>query len=210
MDLLILQDFKAVISSRLVSFRAGEIISDREYDVNSLLKAGAALQHYTSEFSELVEKFRAARSSQSLDSMTPLLRSQARSVFTLEGGLAVRLVNKTGADSVKGSIVASGVVDRGFELTSSDDFEPIGVVYEDGIPDGEECLVVISGVAYVLLQTGTTATRGYWARTSTSEAGRADITTVSAPGFILTHFAEIGHCLETSTGPLALCLLHFN
>lgn len=133
--------------------------------------------------------------------------------FTVEGGLAVRLVNKTGSNSVKGSLVqiASGT-DNAFVLTGSDDVDCVGVVYEDGIADGSECWVVTQGIAQVLLKDTTGSTRGYWAATSDT-AGRADCTNAASPGLVLSHFQEIGHCLETKgsgTDVLARVILHFN
>jgi len=69
----------------------------------------------------------------------------------------------------------------------------------------------------VLLQDGTASTRGYWVRTSTTTAGRADATNVAPPGGTVSaleeHLKEIGHCLETKgsgTDVLAKCILHFN
>ncbi len=136
------------------------------------------------------------------------------SFITAEGGFAVMLTNKTGANSVKGSIVeASSGTDKAFSLTGSNDFEPIGAVYLSGIADGSLCPVVVGGIADVLLEDSTASTRGYWARTSTTTAGRADITNSGAPGLVLPHFAEIGHCLESKasgTDVLARICMHFN
>lgn len=135
--------------------------------------------------------------------------------LTPEGGYAVRLTNKTGAPSVKGTVVAASTTTaNSFELTSADDFDPIGIVYEDGIADGALCWVVIGGRAQVKLENSVGSTVGYWVRTSTTAGGRADATNAAPPGLVLQHFAEIGHCLETVAGTAggALCyiILHFN
>jgi hypothetical protein len=140
--------------------------------------------------------------------------SDQRTKFTPEGGLAVRLINKTGAASVKGSLVKAGsAVDNSVVLNDAlGGLNPIGAVYEDGIADGQLVWVVISGVAEVLLEDGTAATRGYWA-SSGATAGRVDCTTADAPGLVLSHFQEVGHCLQSvnsGTDVLARCLLHFN
>lgn len=135
--------------------------------------------------------------------------------FTPEGGIAVRYLNKTGAPSVKGTLVtASTVTDLGVVLQSGE-YDTFGVVYESGIPDGAMMLVVVSGHADVLLEDGTAATRGNLAIASDVD-GRADCT-LSTPGVGLpavdTHFKEIGHCLQTvtaGTNKLARCTLHFN
>ena len=135
--------------------------------------------------------------------------------ITKEGGYAVRLINNTGASSVKGTLVsASGSIDEGFILQANE-FDTIGVVYENNIPDGGMCWVVIAGITEVLIEDGTTATRSYWASASTVD-GRALITTPpSGIGALSTstHFKEIGHCIESKgsgTNVLAKVVLHFN
>jgi hypothetical protein len=70
-----------------------------------------------------------------------------------------------------------------------------------------------TGIADVLLEDTTAATRGNWVQTSDVAAGRADMTNAAAPGLILSHFQEIGHCIETKTGGtnvLAKAVVHFN
>jgi hypothetical protein len=141
------------------------------------------------------------------------LAGNEKITITNEGGWAIRLVNKTGSASVKGTLVKNGSgADSSFVLTASDDTEIIGAVYENDIADGNECWVVVGGIVEVLLKDSTDATRGYWAGTSDT-AGRADCTTASAPGVVLTHFQEIGHCIETKSGGtdvLAKIVMHFN
>ena len=62
--------------------------------------------------------------------------------ITPEGGYAVKLTNKTGAASVKGSIVSlSTETDNAFALAAIDASGVVGVVYEAGIADGAECWV---------------------------------------------------------------------
>jgi len=139
-----------------------------------------------------------------------------RCKFTPEGGFAVLMTNKTGAPSVKGSVIevyGATEVNQAFRLTIADSMSPFGVVYEFGIADGSECWVVIGGIAEVLLQNGTSTVRTYWVRTSTTVPGRADGTNPSPPGLVASHFAEIGHSLETKSGGTdVLCkvMLHFN
>lgn len=137
---------------------------------------------------------------------------------TKEGGLAVYLINKTGAPSVKGTVVtAFGSVDESFDVALVSDAQPIGIVYNSGVADGGKTLVVISGKAEVLLEDTTASTRGYWVATSTTQAGRADATLAVPPGGGIPeldrHMAEIGHCLESKnagTNVLAKCIIHFN
>jgi hypothetical protein len=138
--------------------------------------------------------------------------------FTPEGGMARVYINKTGAPSVRGTIVeTSDSVDNAVDIIGADEPHPIGVMEHDGIPDGSLCWVVVGGPAYVLLKDSTTATRGYWVRSSDTDAGRADATNASPPGGTVNaiegHFREIGHAMETvgsGTDVLALIHLHFN
>jgi hypothetical protein len=138
-----------------------------------------------------------------------------RAKFTPDGGLAVLLTNKTGAASVKGTVVTTGTVqDNSFALQAAE-FEAAGIVYDSGVADGSECWVVVSGIAEVLMKDGTAATRGFWTRCADTD-GRAE-STAAPTGIgaldVAEHFKEIGHCLESKaagTDVLAKVLLHFN
>ena len=131
--------------------------------------------------------------------------------LTPEGGLALRLTNKTGAASVKGTLVeADAAVDNAFAVADADSVECFGAVYEDGIADGSECLVVIGGRCQVLLKDATASTRRNWVETS-DVAGRADATGAS-PAAAPAHFKEIGHCIESKGADvdvLAFIMTHF-
>jgi hypothetical protein len=137
---------------------------------------------------------------------------------TLEGGLAVKLTNKTGAASVKGQVVmADTTTDNAFKTATADTPMPLGVVYDSGVADGSECWVVCQGIAEVLLKDSTASTRGYWVKMSDDTAGRVDATSASPPGGsvenVEDHLSEVGHCLESKgsgTDVLAKVLLHFN
>jgi hypothetical protein len=136
-------------------------------------------------------------------------------VITAEGGFAIRLTNNTGALTVKGTIVIADTTSPlSFILCPANGFQPIGAVYEAGIPNGASCLVVVGGIAEVLLANGTGSTFGNWVRTSIPAAGRVDATGAGGgPGFVAQHFAEVGHCLETKTpGTNVLCkiAMHLN
>lgn len=130
--------------------------------------------------------------------------------ITLEGGFAVSLINKTGSASVKGSVVEASNSDaNSFILSGVSSDHSIGVVLDDGVPDGDFCRVVVSGKAQVLLKDTEAATVGYWVRTADT-AGRV---AMEASPNALTHWSELGHCLESQTAGtdvLAWCNLHFN
>lgn len=137
--------------------------------------------------------------------------------FTPEGGLAVRFVNKSGAPSVKGYVVAAdSAVDRGIHNILKDMPDPIGVVYESGIADGEEVWVVTTGVAEVYFVGNTT--RGHLARGFLTTDGASYVVgqalseaVPSSPFASDKHFYELGHVLQSRTGAgLALVNLHFN
>jgi len=141
----------------------------------------------------------------------PCDRGSSSGGMTSEGGVTISLINKTGSASVKGTVViASTTIDDAFDIASAGEVQPIGVVLDDGIADGSYCRVVISGRAQVLLEDAAPATRGYWVEVATATAGRA--TMLASPNAV-THWAELGHCLESVAGGtdvLAWCNLHFN
>jgi len=135
--------------------------------------------------------------------------------FTPEGGLAVKLTNRTGAASVKGSVLTmSTAYDAAFALQTAE-FDGVAVAYESGIADGAESWVVVSGIAEVLLKDGTAATHGAWTKCADTD-GRAEATIPpSGIGALSTadHFKEIGHCIESKaagTDVLAKVVLHWN
>lgn len=136
--------------------------------------------------------------------------------LTAEGGVAIKVTNKTGASSVKGYLVSSSTaVNNAVILTSVGVPDCIGVCYEAGVADGQDMWVVVSGIADVYFWANTV--RGNFARigwdTDTGEAaGQAISEAVPTTPFATDkHFGEIGHVLETRTGAgLAKCVLHFN
>lgn len=122
--------------------------------------------------------------------------------------------NLTGSASVKGTVISASTSGEGFVLQGFE-FDAIGVVYDDGVPNGELCMIVIAGVAEVLLKNGTASTFGNWTKASDTD-GRAEAT-VPPDGLgaqsTSEHFKEIGHCIETKsagTNVLAKVVLHFN
>ena len=135
--------------------------------------------------------------------------------LTEDGGIAVKLVNKTGAASIKGTIAhVDAGVDQGFDLISDDAPDQIGVVYDAGIADGNDCWLVQFGKAYIYFEAA--VTRGEFVRSQVAADGGTVGYAVAeaAPGSPFAtdkHFQEIGHVLESTGGAgLALCLLHSN
>lgn len=128
----------------------------------------------------------------------------------------VYMINKTGAASVKGEVVTvHGSVDNAVAKIAIDTANPIGVFEESGIPDGVLAPIKKSGIADVYFIGN--ATRGHLARTFiTGDDGFVAGQALSepyptAPFATDKHAGELGHCLESRTGPgLAKCMLHFN
>lgn len=146
---------------------------------------------------------------------TRLFSCGGKVAFTPEGGLAVKLTNKTGAASVRGTVLTmSDGYDNAFELQTAE-FDGVAVCYETGVADGSEAWCVVSGIAEVLLKDGTAATHGSWTKCADTD-GRAEVTTPPTGIGALAvseHFKEIGHCIEdkaSGTDVLAKIVLHFN
>lgn len=134
--------------------------------------------------------------------------------MTAIGGFAIKLTNKTGANSVAGNLVkADTATNDAVILTAAGDTECFGVFLDAGIADGAEAWVVVSGIADVALDDNVASVRGDWMSTGVL-AGYA--ATATSPAAAPTHFEEIGHCIETvaaggaGTHILARCVLHFN
>jgi hypothetical protein len=114
-------------------------------------------------------------------------------LFTADGGIARQKINKTGAPSIKGTVVKNDTtVANGVIAAPVDSVEPMGVVYTAGVADGSAIWVVFTGCAKVLQDDSNTSSNGHWAGTSGTTAGRVD-TYASAPGAVLGHFQEVGH-----------------
>jgi hypothetical protein len=146
----------------------------------------------------------------------PLLSSKIK--WTPEGGMAIKLTNKTGGVTVKGYLVhpySAAAVDNAVALVPVGGPDIIGAFYEDGVADGAEAWIVVAGIADVYF--GTDTTRGHFARMSIS-ADTGDAPGVatseavpSSPFATDKHFQEIGHVLESRVGAgLAKVALHFN
>jgi len=141
----------------------------------------------------------------------------AETVITPIGGICIRLLNKTGADSVLGTVVQADTVnDNAFKVCDADGAMPIAVVYQVGVADGSLCWIVVYGIAQVLLKNATASTKGFWVYVS-DVAGRANATLAAPPGGGIPeldiHMGEIGHCIESKgadTDVLAKVVLHFN
>lgn len=141
--------------------------------------------------------------------------TNSKSMLTTLGGFAIRLTNKTGANSVAGQLVDVDTVNNDAAvLTGLSSTECIGVIYESGIVDGSEVWIVVAGIADVMFEDNHGPSTGDWVETSASDVGTAY--SQASPAAAPEHFREIGHCIETvaaggaGTFVNARCVLHFN
>jgi hypothetical protein len=131
--------------------------------------------------------------------------------LTPEGGIAVKLTNLTGGVTIKGTVVAiDTTTDNAFKVGPANSDTPIGFVYNAGVADGEEALVVVLGIAEVLMKNTIAPIHGYVAYMSDT-AGRAD-NAATIPD-TTRHWRELGHVMESKAGGtnvLAKLIIHFN
>lgn len=136
--------------------------------------------------------------------------------ITPEGGIAIKLVNRTSGDTIKGRLVKpSDSYDGSIEYTAVGAPDIIGVLYEDSIANGSECWVITDGIADVYYPAA--VTRGYFARNCVSGDTGSGVGIAigealpSSPFATDKHFQEIGHILETTdSAGLAKTVIHFN
>lgn len=131
----------------------------------------------------------------------------AKSGHTSIGGIAIKLTNKTGANTVEGHLVsASSSTAEAFDVAISNSDEVIGIVYESGVADGSEAWIVVSGFAMVRVDGGGAALNDRLVSSVTS-----GITTVNNIPAVAVHFQEVGHAVGVIVGPgLVKTVLHFN
>lgn len=137
-------------------------------------------------------------------------------MITEDGGMAIKMINKTGSASVKGTVLMASTSVANAVNLQANQYDSAGIMYSNGVADGGEVWVVTSGKAYVLLADTTASTMGNWVFSSLTD-GRANATLTAPPGGTISaideHFKEVGHCLQTvtaGTSKLALCFVHFN
>lgn len=130
--------------------------------------------------------------------------------FTAEGGFYITLINDTGANSIKGTIIEASTTDNACIVSATNSSSAMGIIYEDGVSNGNFVKVVVSGKAEVLLEDGLDSTAGYWCGVS-NVAGR--MFQLPAPTTAAEHNREIGHSLQSvanGTNKLSFVNLHFN
>lgn len=134
---------------------------------------------------------------------------------TGERGFLVKMVNRTGAASAKGTLVSASTTADGEAIKQANTYDVIGVVQQAGVAEGAEMWVWCNGsIAQVLYKDTVAAVRGNILVADAVDGRGSD---VSNPGGGLPaadlHFSECGHVLQSKdagTNVLALASLHFN
>ena len=150
-------------------------------------------------------------------SVTEVTPGAGKIAINNTGGLMVKMINKTGAPSVKGTVVTvytATAIDAAVSPIVIDIPTPIGVIFEDGIADGSGVWVVVQGIADVYFIGNTdrgNLARGFVTGDAGYVSGQAMSDSNLPPVTTSKHFYEIGHILESRTGAgLAKVVLHFN
>ena len=134
---------------------------------------------------------------------------------TNERGFLVKMVNRTGGASVKGTLVSASTSADREVIKQANEYDSVGVVQEAGVAEGSEMWVwMVGSVCQVLFKDGVAATRGNILIAADTDGRAID---VANPGSGLpavdTHFKECGHVVQSAgagTNVLALAVLHFN
>jgi len=133
---------------------------------------------------------------------------------TLERGMVVRMINRTGGVSIKGTLVAASTATDREVIKQATEFDTIGVVQEAGVAEGSEMWVWMPGsVCQVLFKDTVAATRGNVLIAADTDGRAIDVAVPSANPVVAEHFKECGHVMESKgagVGVLVLAAIHFN
>jgi len=133
---------------------------------------------------------------------------------TGERGFLIKMKNKTGAATVKGTVVSADSANDNAFVAQSNEFDAFGVVQEAGVADTSDAWIWVNGsVAQVLFKDSTAAVRAYIALAADTDGRATNVEVPSSNPIVAEHFKEIGHVLESKDGGtdvLVLCHLHFN
>lgn len=135
--------------------------------------------------------------------------------ITGERGFLVKMINRTGGASVKGTLVSASTTADREAILQTNEFDMIGVVQQAGVAEaGEMWVWTVGSVCQVLYKDTVAAVRGNILLAADTNGRAID---AANPGGGLpgtdTHFKECGHVMESKnagTNVLALCSIHFN
>ena len=129
-------------------------------------------------------------------------------------GYLMRITNRTGANSVLGSVVANCPSEDNGACLQINEFDAIGIVAESGVANGSPMLVWKNGSrCQVLWKDGETATRAKVALCADTDGRAYNVAVPDSNPVVAEHFKEIGHVCESKssgTNVLVLCDIHFN
>ena len=134
---------------------------------------------------------------------------------TGERGNLVKLVNRTGGASVKGTLVSASTAADREAIAQANTYDVIAVVQQAGVAEGAEMWCwTVGSICQVLYKDATAATRGNVLVADAVDGRGSDIANPGGglPGVDL-HFSENGHVLESKaqgTNVLVLCSFHVN
>ena len=134
---------------------------------------------------------------------------------TNERGFLVKMINRTGGASVKGTLVAASTSADREAIKQANEYDTVGVVQEAGVAEGSEMWIWMTGsVCQVLFKDSVAATHGNILIAADTDGRAIDVTNPgSGLPAVETHFKECGHVMESAgagTDVLALAMLHFN
>jgi hypothetical protein len=138
----------------------------------------------------------------------------AHDPVTGERGFVMKCVNRTGGNSVKGTVLSECPSENNGLCAQYNEFDALAVCAESGIVNGAE-MWVWKGESFcqVLWKDGETATRASVAICADTDGRALNVAVPSANPVVAEHFKEIGHVAESKTAGtdvLVLCHLHFN
>lgn len=127
--------------------------------------------------------------------------------LTAIGGYAIKLTNKSGANSVAGEVVIASTANADAVASgAASELQPIGVFLDDGITDGSEAWIVVSGIADVKADGTGWALGDRIVTSATAKRGAVNNAPTAA-----VHFQELGHAIEAAAAnALGRCVLHQN
>lgn len=121
-------------------------------------------------------------------------------------GIYVNMMNRTGSQSVAGTIVqVSSGYNEAVELSNG--YMPVGVIAQNNIPDGSPVWVQVAGYCDVLLEDNTGAARGNIIAASLSTPGRCKAYAIPTPptgSNIELHWLRVGVAVGTVSGGIGV------
>ncbi len=125
----------------------------------------------------------------------------------ITGGVGVQLINDTGSASVKGTVVEmSANLDDAVDIAAANATDPVGVILDDGVADGEIVTVMVSGYVQVLVG-------------ATPMVRKDRLVCGPSPGAVIPnntpsatdHWKEVGHAgRSAAASTLVWAMIHFN